>query len=78
MLKFSDPDKSELVQVSAFRAECCNCFDIRTCLADSLKEAAELLKSGGWRAYETSDESAPLVCPNCVNELKNIDEEDNE
>ncbi|MGX2953345.1 hypothetical protein ACWAU3_10475 [Shewanella sp. JL219SE-S6] len=73
MLTLTQPDKTELELVIGYSLTCSSCT--KRIFIDSDTTILETLKSAGWQRAETDHEYLPCVCPKCVGELKDNEQE---
>jgi len=75
MLILKKPQPNELVVITTIKSICVNCGHEETVCAHTIEIAAREFQKFGWRSYETSTETGANACPDCVNELQEIERE---
>ncbi|MFM2476399.1 hypothetical protein [Celerinatantimonas sp. MCCC 1A17872] len=76
MLILKKPTPDELEVVIQIRAECCNCGQQALVEAPSTEAAAIKLQRLGWHSFETDEICGTNFCPNCIHELKEIEQQE--
>ncbi|CAG9000629.1 MAG: hypothetical protein CENE_02629 [Candidatus Celerinatantimonas neptuna] len=74
MLILKKPEANELNIIIKVHAECCQCGRETLLDATSTETAAIQLQRLGWHSFETDDVLGINACPQCIHELKQIED----